>query len=219
MAISKPSWLRLLLDRLNWDIFVWKVYVGDTVEGAIDWVIDKINLVLDIGYLAYDRATSAWDKAVQLAGDLRTMVYREVQNILARISTWWDQLYTWWEAKRTWIQDVIDAGIDNLRPWIDQARAAIAKVEAAWDSFRRDTLPGLIDIDRWTAFWGGKVATASDWWAARRQQVSDMIDTVVAPVRSEVNKHSEKLDLLKDLMTDPERWLLDRLESMIARFL
>lgn len=219
MAINKPSWLRRWLDRLNWDIFVWHVYVGDAIEGAIDWVLDKINLVLDISYYAYDKALDAWDRAVQLGRELRSLVYREVQELLDELSTWSDQLNDWWEAKRSWIRSVIDAGIDTLKSYTDSILSIVNKLEAAWDSFRRDTLPGLFTIDHWSAFWGGRVDNISDWLAATRQQMSDTIDAVVAPVRREVNKHTGQLDLIKDLLKDPEKWLLDRIESMIARFL
>ncbi len=219
MEISKPSWLRNWLNKLNWDIFVWKVYVGDAIEGAIDWVIDKVNLVLGRAEAAYNKALEAWDYARELANSLGETINREVQDILARSSTWWDQLAEWWQAKRSLIQDLIDAGMDKLRPAIDQVRSLLAKIDAAWDSFRRDTLPSLLSMDYWTAFWGGRVATISDWWAARRQQIDDAREAALKPVRDEVNKHSTKLDLIKDLFTDPEKWLLDRIESMIARFL
>lgn len=210
MEISKPSKLRRRLDRLNWDIFVWHVYVGDAIEAAIDWVLVKVNAVLDLTYRAYDRALDAWYKAVELSRDLRSLVYREVQEILDNLSTWSGQLNEWWAAKRYWVLGVIDAGIDRLRPLIDQARAAVARVETAWDSFRKDTLPGLFTIERWTAFWGGRVDNISDWLAATRQQMSDIIETVVAPVRSEVNKHSGQLDLIKEFFTDPFEWLWAR---------
>lgn len=219
MAIYKPSWLRRWLDRLNWDIFVWHVYVGDAIEGAIDWVLDKVNAVLDLTYRAYDRALDAWYKAVELARDLRSLVNREVQDILDNLSTWSDRLNEWWATKRYWVLGVIDAGIDKLKSYTNSILSIVNKLEAAWDNFRRDTLPGLFTVERWTSFWGGKVDTASDWWAARRQQMSDMIEAGLAPVRSEVNKHSGQLDLIKDLIRDPEKWVLDRIESAIARFL
>lgn len=224
MAISKPSWLRRWLDRLNWDIFVWHIYVGDAIEGAIDWVLDKVNLALDLASVAYDRALSAWSKAVELAGDLRSLVYREVQDILDELSTWSDQLNEWWATKRSWLHDLIDAAVYELKSYTNSILLVVNKLEAAWDSFRTETLPGLFTIDRWTAFWGGKIDNISDWWAARRQQVSDMIDVAVEPVRSEVNKYIDTLDKVKQFLTDPlswkdrfAEWVLSMLENILAR--
>jgi hypothetical protein len=69
------------------------------------------------------------------------------------------------------------------------------------------------------SFFGSGITSISDWWGARHREITDQIDTEVAPVRDEVNKHTTWLDLIKELFTDPERWLLDMIERTIARFL
>jgi len=218
MAVSKPSWLRYWLDKLNWDIFVWKVYVGDAIERAIDWAIDRVNDSLALASAAFDKAWDAYYKALEVARQLRDMGYREIQDLWDRISTWWDDLNDWWKAKRSWIYDLIDATKDTLQARIKDAWSAIDRVQAAWDSFRRDTLPSLLSMDYWTAFWGGRVRSAQDWWAARWQQIQDTREAALSPIRAILKDHSSKLDVISELFKDPEKWLLDRIESMLARF-
>ena len=45
--MEKPYWLEGALSHLNWDIFTWHIYVGDTIESAIDWVIDWFNTLAE----------------------------------------------------------------------------------------------------------------------------------------------------------------------------
>ncbi|GAI79073.1 unnamed protein product, partial [marine sediment metagenome] len=137
MAISKPSWLRTWLDRLNWDIFTWKVYVGDAVERALDWALDWINWAIARGEAAWSRAGVAIDKAIELAKDLGKTIDREIDKILARITTWGDNLGNWWETKKEWIRDRIDLAREKLEDLIDDVERGFASLDAAWDSFRR----------------------------------------------------------------------------------
>ena len=196
VAVSKPSWLTRALDLLNWDIFTWKVYIGDAVEWAIDWTLVYLNNALDWAKVAYDWGVAAWDKAVEVGKDA------------------WDDL----QAEATKLGDKIIAAKDWAKERIDDANELIDKVDTAWDNFKRDTLPKLLDTQWVRDFFGRGVASISDWWAARRKEVGDLIDTEVTPVREEVNKHTSWLDLIKELFTDPEKWLLDMLERMLARF-
>ena len=196
MKVSKPTWLSRMLGLLNWDIFTWKVYIGDAVENAIDWALKWVNWGISQAERAYDKAVDAWYKALE--------VYRELQSL---INTYIARAY-----------DYIDATKSYLRELINDVKAIANKVDTAWDNFRHDTLPKLLDTQWVRDFFGRGISNISEWWAARRGEIDSRLDAEIDPVREEVNKHSSWLDLIKDLFTDPEKWLLDRIESMIARF-
>ena len=196
MKVSKPTWLSRVLGLLNWDIFTWKVYIGDAVEHAIDWALQWVNWGIDQANIAYNKAVDAWNKALEVYRDLRALVYSEVQKAINLAAT-----------AKDWLNDRID-----------DAWQVINKVDTAWDNFRTQTLPKLLDTQWVIGFFGKKISSITDWWSPKKQEITDQIDTEVTPIRDELNKHSSWLDLIKDLFTDPEKWLLDRIESMLARF-
>lgn len=219
MAISKPSWLRSWLNRLNWDIFTWRVYVGDAVEDAIDWALDWINWAIARADAAWSRAGVAIDKAIELFKDLGKTIDREIDKVLARITTWWYELGQWWETRKPIIQGWIDAALGFLSDRIDDVKKSLQRLDVAWDSFRRDTLPGLLDFTWFKSWWGRTWTNFAEWEGWFWNKTTDRIETEVKPVRDEVNKHTTWLDMVKELFTDPEKWLLEIIERMLARFI
>lgn len=219
MAIYKPSWLRNLLDRLNWDVFTWKIYVGDAIESGIDWALGWINYAIDWAVTAYNWGKAAWDKAVEVGNELVRTINTEISRVRNKIDTWWGDLGEWFEGKKPTIEGWIAVALTPLRLLLSGVETVANAVSIAWDDFKTDTLPKLLDPSWITSFFGAGIASISDWWAARHQEITDRIDTEVTPVRDEVNRHTSWLDLVKDLFTDPEKWLLDMIERMITRFL
>lgn len=224
MTIKKPPDVRNWLYSLNIKVFAWEWNVGDWIEDAIDWALGWINWAIERAGLAYSKAVEAFYKAVEVGNELVRTINIEISRVYNKISTWWDDLGEWWSTKVTWVKDQIAAARDTLRGLINDVRGALAPLLAAWDNFRTATLPRLIDLSWWTSFWGGAFNHISDWWAGRRQEITDRIDTEVTPVRDEVNKHIGIFDLVKQLTTDPlawpeyfARWVLSMLESIIAR--
>jgi len=219
MAVTKPGWLRNWLSKLNWDIFTWKVYIGDAIEDAIDWALDWINWGIDRATLAYNKAVEAWDKAVESARELRTKIDTGVQGVKDKIDTWWDDLGEWWSARKDEITEKIDQAKADARGLFDQATREASKFFTGWLEFNKYILPKLLDPSWITSFFGKGIASISDWWAPKDKEITDQIDAEVTPVRDEVNKHTTWLDLIKELFTDPEKWLLNMIERMLARFL
>lgn len=208
MAVSKPSWLRSWLSKLNWDIFTWRVYIGDAIEGAIDWLLMVTNNALDFATLAFNKALDAWNKAVELGKELTTIVNKFRSEVFDRINVWWDELGEWWETKKQWVKKLLLASSDFLRGLINNLERGLASLTVAWDNFRKDTLPRLLDISWFTAWWGRRAASFGDWWNAARDHIFNRLETEVKPVRDEVNKHSSWLDLIKELFTDPLGFVL-----------
>jgi len=196
MAVYKPSWLRTWLNKLNWDILTWHIYVGDAIETGIDWTVDFINTALEWADAAYNWALAAWDKALETGRDLLTTINRQLQPLWDAIDAWRDRLSEWWFSTKdsvlAWINDARDYASDLFR----QASTAIEGVAAWLDTFKRLTLPTL----------------------PNRKEVNDNIEAIIDPVRQEVNKHSSWLDLAKDFFTDPQQFLFDILQKMLERF-
>lgn len=218
MALSKPSWLRSMLDRLNWDIFTWKVYVGDAIELGIDWALDWINWSIDQASRAYNKALEAISAVVELAGELRSRINAEIYLVLNRISTWGSILSDWWSARRQDVKDWIEAAKDLLKDLIDDAWIAIGQINVAWDNFRFNTLPGLVDFDNIRAWFGEGFKSLSDWWAARWQQIREANEAEIKPIRDEVNRHTTWLDLVREFFADPQQFLYDTMLKVIERF-
>jgi len=144
MVISKPSWLRSALDRLNWDVLTIRIRVGSAVERGINWVIGKLNNAITWANNAWVRAGVAWDKALEVGKDLGKTINREIDKVLARITTWWDDLGDWWETKKTDIGDWIDERKDWLLDRIEDVQGSLDKLGIKWDNFWTATWPQLL---------------------------------------------------------------------------
>lgn len=202
MAVSKPGWLTRALDLLNWDIFTWKVYIGDAVERGIDWTLEWVNWGIDQATLAYNKAVDAWDKALEVYRDLRSWVNTELQRA----------------------GNLIDAAKSFLLERIRDIRSAINSVDVWLDNFRRDTLPKLLDTQWVRDFFGKGISTINDWWAARRGEIDNRLDAEITPVRDEVNRRASIFGIVKNLVTDPldwadhfVNWASGWIEAIIAR--
>lgn len=218
MALTKPSWLRRALDLLNWDIFTWKVYIGDAVENGIDWALEWINWGIDKAAEALNWARDAWDKATGLWNDLVTRINQALEPVRNWIDTWKSRLAEWWSGVSTQVLAWIEAAKDWANDRIEDARRLIDRIDIAWENFRRDTLPRLLDPAWVRSFFGAGIASIADWWATKAPWVRDTVETTVAPVRDEVNKHTTWLDLVKDFFSDPQQFIYDLLMKIFERF-
>lgn len=211
MAITKPSWLRTWLSRLNWDVFTWKVYIGDAIEEAIDWLLGWVNWGIDQANRAYNQAWDAYYKAVAIAGDLTGLIYREINDVLSLVNTWWSDLGDWWSARAQDVKYWIDVAGDFLQYQINSLGRSLDGLRIAWEGFLRGTLPGLLSMDRWTAFWGGAWQSIGDWWGARLDQVKDLLSTATDPITDQVNKLTAVVDMIKEFIDDPLSYILGKL--------
>jgi len=210
MAISKPSWLRNWLNRLNWDVLTWRIYVGDAIEAAIDWALIWINQAVTWGELAYNFARIAWYKAVEVYDDLLSLITSEVEDLWARVNTWLDDLGEWWLGKKDEILGWIDAvlsGLDDLRVAWDNFWTAtwpdwtgrLAFLQTAWDNFWAVILPRLIDVD-----------SIAEWWTGKAGEVGEMIGTAIKETEPFWQGWSDFRESVSDFFADPMEWLLAR---------
>lgn len=212
MAVSKPGWLRSWLSKLNWDIFTWRIYVGDAIEDAIDWSLGWVNWGIDQATLAYNKAVAAASRANEVWRELTAVINRGLTDLGDKIDTWWDELGDWFETKRPTIEKWISVFTTPLSTLIDMAQGTIDKVSIAWDTFRTQTLPKLLDTQWITDFFGKGVQTIGDWWTPRKKEIDEQIDTEVGPVRKDVNKQASWWETITGLITNPLEtiigWLL-----------
>lgn len=212
--LTKPSWLRSWLDRLNWDIFTWQVYVGDAVEGAIDWVIDGLNNALDWGTAAYNWAQAAWDRISQVSQELISRILTETSRIWDWVSTLPSYLGDWWAARLTEVKEWVQTLTGTVNDAISSVNKVVNNLSTQWQLFVTSTLPSLVDISFWRSFWGGSLGSIGQWWEPQRRQLLDEVDISLEPTREEVRTHAGWLDMIKKLFTDPEEFVLELL-SMI----
>lgn len=217
MAISKPSWLRSFLDKLNWDILTWKVYVGDAVESAIDWAIDKINIAIDWGEDAWNKAVIAWDKAVDVFWDLTATINREANRLWDNIEVWWDDLGEWWEPKITWIKGLVGIAEDALFSLIKGVEIGLNWLDVQWDNFWENTWPQM-KIDFNTLLVNvGNFFTGILPGLASHQEVEEAIEDERSTWKDIVDFVTNFRKEIVAFFTDPIDWLWSKLVDYLEK--
>lgn len=196
VRVTKPSWLRSWLSKLNWTILTWQVFIGDAIESSIDWAIDKINDTLEWATSGYNWAIAAWNRITEVYSNILATIARELQPLFNIVSAWWSRLDEWWSATSQTVLGWIDLVKASAYDLFHQATNTINSIIAWLDNFKSLILPFL----------------------ANKRDVADAIEADVKPVRDEVNKHTTWLDLIKDFFTDPQQFLYDMLFKIIERF-
>lgn len=218
MAIRKPSWLRSWLNKLNWDIFSWKVYVGDAIEDGIDWAIDWINWGIGQAVIAYGKALEAWDKAVEIGKELGKTINREIDKVLARIATWWGDLDNWWSAKREWVKDRIAQARDTLEDRIDDVRGQLSSLLVAWDNFWENTWPQLLKDFGALGVKVGNFFTLTLPTLASKLDVGKAFDDFRLEWKDFFNFWGSLGREVMEFFTDPLQWVYDKLDEWFERF-
>lgn len=224
MAVSKPSWLRGFLAKCNFDVLVWKLYIGDWIESAIDWALGWINWGIDQANNAYNWAQQALARANEVWRELTSTIYREAGALWNRAFAWWSELGDWFEAKRPTIEGWINFFTTPLRTLIDVAQGAINKLSTAWTNFRTQTLPKLLDTQWITDFFGKGISNFNDLWGTKVEWIKRLLFGETEPIKKEVNKQASWWDMIKWLLTDPLEWkehvvrsVFSLLERILAR--
>lgn len=218
MAIYKPSWLRSALSRLNWDIFTWKVYVGDAIESGIDWAIDWLNWAIYQGEQAWSKAVAAWDKAVEIGQNLLSTIYSEVGKLANRISTWWSDLGEWWTTRQPIIQGWIDVARGWLNDRLNWVQGGLDQLRQKWDNFWTSTWPQLLRDFNALVVQVGNFFTQTLPRLAEKLDITKAFNDFRLEWKDLFNFWSGFKDSIVAFFEDPEKWLLDKIEKMLARF-
>lgn len=210
MAISKPSWLRTWLDRLNWDIFTWRIYVGDAVEGALDWALEWINNAVTWANNAWVRAGVAWDKALEVGKEAWANLCKETTRIWNYLETWWYNLGGWWETRKPIIQGWIDTALGILGDRIDDVKRDLASLSVTWDSFWRSTWPQLLKDLGALGVKVGNFFTVTLPTLASKLDVGKAFDNFRLEWRDLFNFWGSLGREVMEFFTDPLEWLLGK---------
>ena len=195
MALTKPGWLRSLLNKLNWDIFTWKVYVGDAIEDGIDWVIDWLNEAIKWG-------TDAWND-----------LCKETTKIWNKIDTWWSDLSDWWKTKVTWLRDLIDTAEDWLKDRIGIIKQGLASLRTSWDNFWQNTWPQLVkDFNTWVVK-VGNFFTSILPGLAEKLDITNSFNSFRLEWSTLFNFWGSLGREVMSFFTSPLDWLKDRIET------
>lgn len=145
--ISIPYWLRSILQSLNWDIFTWRVYVGDAILDALEWIISWLNYGIDLAGEAYQLASQALSEALEEADRIRRVLLSEIYDIWDEILTWPAQLRELGELILFEASRILDDSVDWLLDKISNTYEAIQNTQDRLSDFFRNTLPSLVDLD------------------------------------------------------------------------
>lgn len=218
MPLEKPGWLRSALDLLNWDILGWKIYVGDTIESSIDWLIDWLNneiqWITEFYHWAYDfqaeieewwleivpRLDELWEWITNLPSKLSSLLFDWWNNpanpIREYLATIWTQLDDWWETKAEKVRGLFDDALNWIRYRLEDAEYYINWLRTAWDNFWTDTLPTLIS----------------------RIDLMDILEARLEPLIELYNIFVNIKEELFEFFSDPWAWLYGKLDDFIERF-
>ena len=194
--LQKPQWLVDFLNALNWDIFTWHIYVGDTVENAIDWVIDIIDTI--ITWMV--QVGNWWEEFRQEVVDFFRLVPQWINEAWQFILNFWDTIgdiiATWWEAVyqtvKDWVNTIIDGVKDALKVVSDTLTQWVTTVE----NFFTSILPTL----------------------ASKLDVADLIKNAFQPWRELLNFLVEIKNELVEFFTDPLQWAYNKMDEFFERF-
>lgn len=188
---------------------VWCLGFGWPLEGLGSWFGDLAYGASNIaGFLSivadwYDQIQSDIAKMLGWEGDI-ALWQSVVLTVFALIAWWLDWVHNvtglvenWWETVKPALEDKIM-----------DLRARLADQQVAWDRFWLITFPTLIS---WVSLeW---------WWGGKHQEISDEVDGKFIKWFPFYNELAAIWADIKQLFDDPEKWLLDKIESMLARFL
>lgn len=197
--------------------------LGDWFWDAADWFQNIQEFFIDTGWW-YEEVIDSFQEFVTF--DWLDYIIDDIQEKLEEVwewfSGWWDEVTDvvdeWWRDTRQDVIDWISQASDWLEEQIDDLGHIVNNIDAWIDNFIQDTLPDLLSFDWFSSWWGNVNVSFDDWWRSAWSDILENIDVALDPVQERIAQFDQWFDLLKDFIDDPEKWLLDKLESMLARF-
>lgn len=180
-----------LWDASNW--YDWLAYKITTFLSGLDlelWFSEWKQKILDVWYWFNGR----WKWFIQEVG-------------------------IWWSSVTSEVQGWIDVAKQGLETLIAQANTLIGNLQESWGNFK-GKIPTIDQVIYWWSNWTGNVtAVISAWWTGALLQVQGLINSAFIEREPFWAGWQDWRDKVIELFSDPEKWLLDRIESMLVRFL
>lgn len=192
-AILTSGWINLR--KGSWasifgvDIPPFDLAFGDAVEGAIDWVVDKLNWLKGLVDTALSAAWGAASNAATAVTKIDDWIAGAGQWVLTQITGWWSGV---WDPLNRWIQSWID--------WL------AGQVFALWDS---------IDA-RISELWDA-IPDLDDWLhdiAWRLPQI-EPFPTLIGQVQTVYEFVGNVGEEIVAFVSNPIDWILDRINAWL----
>ena len=174
-----------------------------------DWLIwagDKIESILSSGDILsflstwLDYATWAW-----------TWVFNAIDNVTDIIDSWWTSI-------GSIVQGWIDQAKDYALGLVDQVEDSLANLRSSWDDFWTLTWPDLVaDIGGLRSSWDSFLATTLPGLATWIG-VQDLIESTIRTWFPFYDELVQFWSGIRDFFSDPEDYLVRKLETMLERF-
>ncbi len=123
-----------------------------------------------------------------------------LEGLVSWFTDWWSNVYnlvgSWWLGAQ-----------GEVRSWIAAGTQGLSELRAGWDNFQAIQLPELVSFS-WL----------DTWWNDRLLDLQVLIDTAFTTRESLWSGWDQLRDKVTGLFRDPEAWLLDKIETMLARF-
>jgi len=127
-------------------------------------------------------------------------------------------LEAWWSGTSSTVLAWIDAALSGAQALINQVVADLGNLRTAWDNFWTITWPALVaDLgglrSSWESFVSSTLPGLATWTGSQ-----SLIESTLRTWFPFYDELAALWGEIRDMFTDPEDYLLRKLETMLARF-
>jgi hypothetical protein len=197
--VHKPDLLVSFLasSLLNFDIFTWHLGIGEWLESVADWILERINDLIVFVVTIYRKVEAAWDKALEVGASLLPLIGEAISPITRWIQGVPDLVTNAIKAFIPTVKNIISALISPFVNLVESAFTLAKEGVAGWNDFQEKYFPNLFT----------------------KKETSDLVHSETDPLKAEVATQKSFLETLREFVDDPEKWLLDKICNMLARFI
>lgn len=187
-------------------VFYYLEYYFDQFNNWLAWAGDRIDEIL-----------SSWD-----IWDLLAVPISWAEDAINWVNNWWNNVQSginaWWTSTSSTVQGWIDSAVDGFLYLVDQAEAAIASLTTTWDNFWTVTWPALVaDLGGLRSSWDSFIATIlpdlATWTG-----VGSLVESTIRIFFPFYDELVAFWGEIQNFFSDPEDYLVRKLESMLERF-
>jgi len=194
--LEKPTWLKQSIDGLNWDILTYKVYVGDAIEKAIDWVIDTMGYIAESAGNGLNELDSRITYLQQAFGEILHTHTTAIYNLTNRLDTLEQGAGTW-----------LEAGRDTIEGWISSRLDPIKRLALALNDRVQVMSQDILDL---------RDEARAPWWSPTR--VLGAIAEALSPFKKLEEDRKNLFEWLWLFFLDPPLFLYEMTTEIIVRF-
>jgi hypothetical protein len=174
-----------------------------------DWLGDLDDRIADVmdraGVLSLLRT---WINYAEAAWDWISDSWRNVTSIVA----------SWWSGTSSMVLAWIDQVRDYARVLVDQVRASLGDLRSSWDNFWTISWPTMLsDLgglrSSWESFLSSTLPNLATWTGSQA-----LIETTIRTFFPFYDELVQFWSGIREFFSDPEAYLVRKLETMLERF-